>query len=88
MHRSDLLAILYDACQAQGVGLHPDQDVRAVTDAVDAATAECADGSSYRGAAVIAADGLHSGVRRLFTPTISPSARASPPTAARQACTR
>ena len=67
MHRSDLLAILYDACQAQGVGLHPDQDVRAVTDAVDAATAECADGSSYRGAAVIAADGLHSGVRRLFT---------------------
>ena len=49
MHRSDLLAILYDACQAQGVGLHPDQDVRAVTDAVDAATAECADGSRLPG---------------------------------------
>ena len=67
MHRSDLLAILYDACQAAGVGLCPDKDVRAVTDGADAATAECADGTSYQGAAVIAADGLHSGVRRLFT---------------------
>ena len=71
MHRSDLLAILYDACQAAGVGLCPDQDVRAVTDGADAAgraaAAECADGTRYQAAAVIAADGLHSGVRRLFT---------------------
>jgi 2-polyprenyl-6-methoxyphenol hydroxylase-like FAD-dependent oxidoreductase len=82
MHRSDLLAILYDACQDAAVRLCPDKDVRAVTDGagvdgagvdgagVDgagAATAECADGTSYQGAAVIAADGLHSGVRRLFT---------------------
>ena len=72
MHRSDLLAILYDACQAAGVGLYPDRDVRVVTDGAGTdgagtATAECADGTRYQGAAVIAADGLHSGVRRLFT---------------------
>ena len=67
MHRSDLLAILYEACQAAGVELCPDSDVRAVTDGADAATAECADGTRHDGAAVIAADGLHSGVRRLFT---------------------
>ena len=67
MHRSDLLAILYEACQAAGVELCPDSDVRAVTDGADAATAECADGTRHDGAAVIAADGQHSVVRRLFT---------------------
>jgi 3-hydroxybenzoate 6-monooxygenase len=67
MHRSDLLAILYEACQAAGVELCPDSDVRAVTDGADAATAECADGTRHDGAAVIAADGLHSVVRQLFT---------------------
>ena len=67
MHRSDLLAILYGACQAAGVELCPDSDVRAVSDGADAATAECADGTRHDGAAVIAADGLHSVVRRLFT---------------------
>ena len=67
MHRSDLLAILYEACQAAGVELCPDSDVRAVTDGADAATAECADGTRHDGGAVIAADGLHSVVRRLFT---------------------
>ena len=67
MHRSDLLTILYDACRASGVELCPNRDVRAVTDRVDAATAECADGTRYEAATVIAADGLHSGVRQLFT---------------------
>ena len=67
MHRSDLLAILYEACQAAGVELCPDSDVWVVTDGADAATAECADGTRHDGAAVIAADGLHSVVRRLFT---------------------
>ena len=67
MHRSDLLAILYEACQAAGVELSPDSDVRAVTDGADAATAECADGTRHDSAAVIAADGLHSVVRRRFT---------------------
>ena len=67
MHRSDLLAILYDACRAGGVELCPNRDVRVVADRGDAATAECADGSEHAAAAVIAADGLHSGVRRLFS---------------------
>ena len=67
MHRSDLLAILYEACQAAGVELCPDSDVRAVTDGADAATAECADGTRHDGTAVIAADGLHSVVRLRFT---------------------
>src|SRR5258706_2044132 len=67
MHRSDLLAILYDACLAAGVGLQAGQDVVAVSGDDGAATAECADGTSYRGAALIAADGLHSGIRALFT---------------------
>jgi 2-polyprenyl-6-methoxyphenol hydroxylase-like FAD-dependent oxidoreductase len=67
MHRSDLLTILYDACRYSGVELCANRDVRAVTDRGDAATAECADGTEYKAAAVIAADGLHSGVRRLFT---------------------
>ena len=67
MHRSDLLTILYDACRASAVELCPNRDVRAVTDRGDAAAAECADGTRYGAAAVIAADGLHSGVRRLFT---------------------
>src|SRR5262245_29395648 len=32
-----------------------------------AATAECADGTSHHGSVLIAADGLHSGVRALFS---------------------
>ena len=67
MHRTDLLATLHDACLAAGVGLHAGQDVRTVTDGADAATAECADGRRYQGAVVIAADGLHSGVRARFS---------------------
>jgi salicylate hydroxylase len=67
MHRSDLLAILYDGCLAAGVELQADKDVVAVAGDDGAATAECADGTSYRGAALIAADGLHSGIRALFS---------------------
>ena len=67
MHRSDLLAILYDACRDAGVGLQAGKDVRAVTGDDGAATAECADGTSYRGAVLVAADGLHSGIRALFS---------------------
>ncbi len=67
MHRSDLLTILYEACRAAGVALDPGKDVQAVADGTDTATAQCADGSSYEAAALIAADGLHSGARRLFS---------------------
>ncbi|HEU5294088.1 MAG TPA: FAD-dependent monooxygenase, partial [Burkholderiaceae bacterium] len=66
-HRSDLLAILYDACLAAGVGLQASKDVVAVTGDGGAAAAECADGTSYQAAALIAADGLHSGIRALFS---------------------
>jgi 3-hydroxybenzoate 6-monooxygenase len=67
LHRSDLLAILFDACRTAGVGLLPDKDVRSVADRPDAVSVSCADGTVYRGAAVIAADGLHSVLRRSFT---------------------
>ncbi len=67
MHRSDLLTILYDACAAAGVELRPDRDVTAVTDDGHAVQAECSDGTRHAAEAVLAADGLHSGVRRLFT---------------------
>ena len=58
----------------------PRPGVRAVTDVADAATAECADGTSYQGAAVIAADGC-TPASAGCSPTTSPSARASSPTA-------
>jgi len=67
MHRSDLLTILYEACRDAGVGLLAGQDVRAVSADDGGATAECADGTGYRGAVLVAADGLHSGVRALFS---------------------
>ena len=69
MHRSDLLAILYEACREAGVGLQAGKDVLVVTgdDGAAIATAECADGTSYQAAVLVAADGLHSGVRALFS---------------------
>ena len=67
MHRSDLLTILYDACRDAGVGLLAGQDVRAVSADDGGATAECADGTSYRAAVLVVADGLHSGIRALFS---------------------
>jgi 2-polyprenyl-6-methoxyphenol hydroxylase-like FAD-dependent oxidoreductase len=67
LHRSDLLAILVDACAAAGVSLHPGKDVLAVTDHGDRVCARCADGTAYRGIAAIAADGLHSRLREMFS---------------------
>ena len=67
MHRSDLLAILYEACRDAGVGLQAGRDVRAVAGDGGAAIAECADGTSYQAPVLVAADGLHSGVRALFS---------------------
>lgn len=67
VHRSDLLTILYDTCAAEGVTLAPSRDVLAVADGADSVVATCADGSVYEGAAAIAADGLHSTVRGLFS---------------------
>ena len=67
MHRSDLLTILYDACESAGVGLTPSKDVCQIADGADSATVTCADGSVYAGAAAIGADGLRSTVRALFS---------------------
>ncbi|QJY48118.1 FAD-dependent monooxygenase [Pseudonocardia broussonetiae] len=69
VHRSDLLAILLDACRAEpGVTLEND---RAVVDVVNdpdglTAVASCADGARYRADVVIGADGLRSRARRLL----------------------
>jgi salicylate hydroxylase len=67
LHRSDLLNILVEACVAEGVELLPEQDVQAVTDHGDRVSAECANGTRHEGAALIAADGLHSRTRALFS---------------------
>jgi len=67
MHRSDLLAILYDACRDAGVALQAGRDVRAVAGDGGAAIAECADGTSYQAPVLVAADGLHSGIRAQFS---------------------
>lgn len=67
LHRSDLLNILVDACAAEGVELLPKQDVQAVTDHGDRVSVDCAGGARHEGTALIAADGLHSRTRRLFS---------------------
>jgi 3-hydroxybenzoate 6-monooxygenase len=67
LHRSDLLNILVDACTAEGVELLPEQDVQAVTDHGDRVSVACQNGARHDGMAVIAADGLHSRTRRLFS---------------------
>jgi salicylate hydroxylase len=63
MHRSDLLAILVEACWAQGVALETGRQVDGVRTGPGEAVLHCADGSEYTGVLAVAADGLHSGVR-------------------------
>jgi salicylate hydroxylase len=67
LHRSDLLNILVDACTAEGVQLLPEQDVQSVTDHGDRVSVECGNGTRHEGSALIAADGLHSRIRSLFS---------------------
>jgi 3-hydroxybenzoate 6-monooxygenase len=67
-HRGDVLAILLRACLAEpSVHLYPSKTVTRVVEP-DAGTvrAECADGTSFEGGALIGADGLHSTVRKLI----------------------
>ena len=66
IHRSDLLTILFEACQDAGVDLVPDCAVTDVTvhlGHVEAATSA----GPQRAAAAVAADGLRSALRRKFS---------------------
>jgi 3-hydroxybenzoate 6-monooxygenase len=67
VHRSDLLDILVAACRRHGVQLTTDKQVTAVDNHSHQITARCADGTRYRAAVVVAADGLRSGLRRLVS---------------------
>jgi salicylate hydroxylase len=65
MHRSDLLAILVEACRDGGlVSFETDKEAVAIEDLHDCARVSCRDGSEYRAEALIAADGLWSLARR------------------------
>ena len=87
MHRSDLLAILYEACREAGVGLQAGKDVLVVTGDEGAATAECADGTSDRPRCWSPPTACTPESARCSPPT-GRSARASPPSAARPGSTR
>ncbi|MBI3517632.1 MAG: FAD-dependent monooxygenase [Proteobacteria bacterium] len=64
MHRSDLLAVLLAACQAEKlIALEADRAVVAVEDLGERARARGADGTAYDTELLIAADGLWSSVR-------------------------
>ena len=64
MHRNDLLSILLHACEEQSsIELLPGKEIKDVQDEPDGVTAICADGTSYKGRALIGADGLWSTVR-------------------------
>lgn len=68
MHRADLLNLLYESCRATGkVELLPNKMVTEVKSDGQGVDVVCQDGSRYRAAGVIAADGLWSKTRRLFS---------------------
>lgn len=65
MHRSDLLAILVEACRDSGlVTFETNKEAVAIEDLRECAQLSCRDGSVYRTKALIAADGLWSLARR------------------------
>ncbi len=67
LHRSDLLAILLDACRGQpNIALENNKAVASVWSTAQSAGLQCADGSEYRCELLIGADGLHSRVRTLI----------------------
>jgi salicylate hydroxylase len=67
MHRSDLLDILLRACQRAGVALETGADVTSLMDDGAGVDVMCTDGRAFRGTAAVAADGLHSRTRALFS---------------------
>jgi len=65
MHRSDLLAILVEACRDSGlVTFETNKEAVVIEDLCDCAQLSCRDGSVYCTEALIAADGLWSLARR------------------------
>lgn len=67
-HRGDLLDLLLGGCRDAGVVLEAGRDVIAAEQDRHGATVRCADGTSFRCAAVVAADGLHSRLRAMVVP--------------------
>ncbi|WTX00805.1 FAD-dependent oxidoreductase (plasmid) [Streptomycetaceae bacterium NBC_01309] len=67
VHRSDLLAVLLDACRSSGVVTETRRQVTRIESNGRGATAWCADGSHHAGRAVVAADGLWSTARQLVS---------------------
>ncbi|HEY6235719.1 MAG TPA: FAD-dependent monooxygenase, partial [Candidatus Elarobacter sp.] len=66
MHRGDLLDVLLGACRADArIVLEPSRDVVGVDDRGEGVRAVCADGTTYHGTALVAADGLWSRLRKL-----------------------
>ena len=66
IHRADLLNVLLDACRkSKLIRLDASQKVVDVEEAAHGVTVKTASGSSYRGAALIGADGLWSTIRQI-----------------------
>jgi 3-hydroxybenzoate 6-monooxygenase len=65
MHRSDLLAVLLEACRANArITLETSKEIVAVDDRLETASVTCGDGSTYEADVLIGADGLWSTVRK------------------------
>ena len=66
MHRGDLLDVLLAACRADArIVLEASRAVVDVEERAEGVRAVCADGTTYSGSAVVAADGLWSRLRKL-----------------------
>src|SRR6201996_9406597 len=66
IHRADLHRVLLDACRASNlIGLDSSQKVVGVDDTGGSVTVTAASGKTYRGAALIGADGLWSTIREI-----------------------
>src|SRR5215469_16040686 len=66
IHRADLLNVLLDACRkSKLIRLDSSQKVVDVAEASDGITVKTASGGTYRGAALIGADGLWSTIRQI-----------------------
>ena len=67
MHRSDLLAVLLEACRAEkNITLETGRDAVRIEETPGGARVTCADGARYDTAALIGADGLWSVARRFI----------------------